>query len=1006
MKKLFLFAAVICAAVFSSCEYDDTALRNDLDGLKDRVTALETTLNNEVAALKALINGKNCVTGVTEQDGGYKLTFSDGTSITISNGQDGADGTVIGVKEVDGVVYWTIDGEVTDYAVTGNDGATPEFKDGKWYINGEVVGTAQGDSIFKAVDVDEENNVVTFTLQDGSTFEVALVTDAKYENLNSLTFIPEYSDGKITVSYTSAADATVTVKYLVAPAAMADVIAANKAEAALVAVYTKTRAEAGATVKLPITSITAEESVITVVASAKDLSAEFFAGTQEASINFGVADALSSYMTDFIPAYANELFAASAAAQGYQGAKLTWNKYSKAATYKVSYEGFTSEAIDAAEYVFAEESLTAQNVYDFTVTAYDAAGNAVAEATAETEVYTLCNWTEPDFELQVQEDGSYKLIAHNLTNVNYAYGGMAATESGKSTIEIYKGEELQYTLVNSTPAGTLKAWAGYKRWALNAQDDRYEWTWTGINNSGSEVKTVPASWFTPGEYTIKYKIGYVVNKNGTWATSNNGFIPQAEKAGATHIYFSNGLNDVLCKDGNVVVKTQEGTSSEKFVIEAPVGLGLAAEIDNGTDYIRELFRDGWGVDWYNYGWYGKKSINGLFEAVKLTWTTPEGADKVVIAYGDKTVEVTDGSNSKVIEGLKTSPVEFTVTAYAGDKAMAVEQVSSDVYTLPETASGNFSAVYDATAQTWKIIGEDFNTTQYATWNCTFGIYEKGSDTPVVTGSKNGSNNTVAYLSYICRANGFVQTSKDTHVAFHVGDGNWDQGKAFTGLYGNTEYEVRFELSVWPYIYDPNGSETDGVKQWDLVKALMSTSKADFYGVKKLSGTCTFTTGDGPSKEPETPAIDWDYVCGAYASSEWSSPYWNKDAKQRYSKLGYGFWYNYVKLASECKDGDNPANPKDGQRYGLIYSWNNHIFFDIASTEINPETWEAQEGTGCYALINMIDRSKDTDHIENNYSYYNKNEEAFYITFTLTSGGQVYRHDGKMHGRGTVDMKEP
>ena len=986
MKRLFLFAAVICAAVFSSCEYDDTALRSDLDGLKDRVTALETTLNNEVAALKALINGKNCVTGVTEQNDGYKLTFSDGTSITISNGQDGADGTVIGVKEVDGVVYWTIDGKVTDYAVTGNDGATPEFKDGKWYIDGEEVGTAQGDSIFQAVEVDEENNVVTFTLQDGSTFEVALVTDAKYENLKSLTFIPEYSDGKITVSYTSAADATVTVKYLVAPAAMADVIAANKAEAAMAAVYTKTRAEAAPTVDLPITSITAEDCVITVVASAKNLSAEFFAGTQEASINFYVADALSSYVTDFTPAYAQEKFAATAAAQGYQGAKLTWNKFSKAATYKVSYAGFTSEAVEATEYVFAEETLTTQNVYDFTVTAYDAAGNAVAEAAAKAEIFTLCNWTEPVFELQAQEDGTYKFIAHNLANINYAYGGQAATDSGKSTIQIYKGDELQYTLVNTTGTGTLNAWAGYGRWALNAQDDRYEWTWTGINNSGSEVKTVPASWFAPGDYTIKYAIGYVVNKEATWATNNGSWIPQAEKAGATHIYYKTKAN-VLCKGNDVIVVTKEGTT-DGFTIEAPVTLNLVAAINDGTTRIQTNYTD---------GHRGFKAINGIYQGAKLSWGALTKAASYDVYYKASTEaawtkkeNVTTNAYTFETGTLTERKYDFKVVALdASNAEVASEETSADIYTLKGVEENiNFEAVENQDG-TWGINTYGIGAENYSFSKFEFDVYEAGSTTALYNVNKDIDGTAKAWAGNRGASSYNEVNNSDYNI------------KTFE-LKAGTTYDVKVRFTGYPQIFDAAADATDFHKhpEWHYYSSILLEQQT------APEFTVQFSTPALETPAPETPAIDWDYVCGAYASSEWSSPYWNKDAKQRYSKLGYGFWYNYVKLASECKDGDNPANPKDGQRYGLVYSWNNHIFFDIASTEINPETWEAQEGTGCYALINMIDRSKDTDHIENNYSYYNKNEEAFYITFTLTSGGQVYRHDGKMHGRGTVDMKEP
>ena len=429
-------------------------------------------------------------------------------------------------------------------------------------------------------------------------------------------------------------------------------------------------------------------------------------------------------------------FEVRADAEGYQGAKISWNAADGATGYEV-YVGGTKVAeagADATEVVVTD--LTDAQKYTFTVKAL---GADLTADTQETEIYTLCNWTEPQFELKPVDD-KYQFIAHNLTNVNYAYGGAITNDndSSKSTIEIYKDGTLLYTLTNGTGQGTLTAWAGYGRWALNAQDDRKDWVWTdadgnvvSIKADGNpgEVNAVPATFFAPGEYTIEYTIGYVVNKNGRWATAaNDGAVVANREDGATMVFF--GPKDT------------------------------------------------------------KPSPNVLY---------------------------TDESKSAVRIFAKEGTASFTVAA---------------------------------------------------------------------------------------------------------------------------------------------------------------------------------------------PAINWDYVVGAYAVSEWSSPYWNKDAQQRYSKLGYGFWYNYIKLVTDCKkDGQPVGTPKDGQRYGMVYSWNNHAFFDIASTEINPETWQPQEGTGCYAIINMIDREQDYDHIENNYSYYDKNEDAFYFTFTLTSGGTVYRHDGKMHARGTVDMKE-
>ena len=163
--------------------------------------------------------------------------------------------------------------------------------------------------------------------------------------------------------------------------------------------------------------------------------------------------------------------------------------------------------------------------------------------------------------------------------------------------------------------------------------------------------------------------------------------------------------------------------------------------------------------------------------------------------------------------------------------------------------------------------------------------------------------------------------------------------------------------------------------------------------------------EGDDEGDSTETIDWDYVCGAYQVTIWDNPWWHADITRRYDQMGHGFWHNYVKLASDCKvDGVPCGTPKDGQRYGVVYSWNNHAFFNIAQTEINPATWAPEEGTGCYALTDLIDRETDIDGVIDNKSYYNKNEEAFYFSFTLTSGGTVYRHCGKLHSLGSVAEK--
>jgi phosphohistidine swiveling domain-containing protein len=164
-------------------------------------------------------------------------------------------------------------------------------------------------------------------------------------------------------------------------------------------------------------------------------------------------------------------------------------------------------------------------------------------------------------ELVIDEDaktvsaGGYTFKEGDVISLNgskgYAYAGAVSNEDEtlKSTVEVYDetGTELWYTLTNGTPQSFLTAWAGYGRWALNAQDDRKDWVWRDedgeiINQDGNEGD-VSASYMPAGKYVIKWKIGYVVNRNANWATTNDDkSIVSTREQGATCMYF--GRKDV------------------------------------------------------------------------------------------------------------------------------------------------------------------------------------------------------------------------------------------------------------------------------------------------------------------------------------------------------------------------------------------------------------------------------------------------------------------------------
>ncbi|MDE6865442.1 MAG: DUF4988 domain-containing protein, partial [Alistipes sp.] len=92
MKTTFL-KSLVCASValgaVACSDIDD--LRRDVDDLEHRVIALETQiqqLNDNVTALQTLMNGTT-VNSVTEADGVYTVTLSNGEVLTLTQGSEG-----------------------------------------------------------------------------------------------------------------------------------------------------------------------------------------------------------------------------------------------------------------------------------------------------------------------------------------------------------------------------------------------------------------------------------------------------------------------------------------------------------------------------------------------------------------------------------------------------------------------------------------------------------------------------------------------------------------------------------------------------------------------------------------------------------------------------------------------------------------------------------------------------------------------------------------------------
>ena len=234
-----LFLAVLFLAPSCKDGYDDSELTGRVENLENRVQKLEEQMNSNINSLQTILealDNNDYITKVVpitngEKEIGYTIHFSKGNSINIYHGQDGVDGESgqggytpqIGVKQdIDGIYYWTLDGEwMTDEngnkikaqgidghdgtpgqdgkpgedgqdgtpgqdgkpGEDGQDGITPKFKieSDYWWVsydngtNWTQLGKATGGNaknMFQSVTV--KDSEVEFVLSDGTTFVIPL----------------------------------------------------------------------------------------------------------------------------------------------------------------------------------------------------------------------------------------------------------------------------------------------------------------------------------------------------------------------------------------------------------------------------------------------------------------------------------------------------------------------------------------------------------------------------------------------------------------------------------------------------------------------------------------------------------------------------------------------------------------------------------------------------------------------------------------------------------------
>lgn len=455
MRKLLYFLAAVCLWTGCSDEYDDSAIKGDIDDLKDKVAALEqqiaslkqeaTKINNDIAAMKAIADGI-AITKVTENaDGGYTVTFSDGKSYTIANGQKGDQGpqgpqgpegaACTPMMRIDAEGYWQVsyDGGTTweypggekisalgqtgatgDQGAQGQTGATPQISvdsEGYWTVSydggktfermkdaagneikavvSEGTGNVSYKSVFESVSYSAENSTLQVVLA-GTTEVLEIPVGGAalaqlYAGENPVEGVQTFAAGE-TKSYTVKAPTADMVKVVGYPDGWTVALKEMTLDVTAPAAQSRATADSATDVSLLVVMKNGLATVLRMQVAVD--------GTAAPAVQ------LATPVVTLTPA--------SVTVGTEQAVAAAWAKVENAASYQVSFNGAAATTVTEAAYTIAAADVKAlaKGEYKISVVAVPADAVAYTESAAGEATLTVTEATTPPATGDVLEWGS------------------------------------------------------------------------------------------------------------------------------------------------------------------------------------------------------------------------------------------------------------------------------------------------------------------------------------------------------------------------------------------------------------------------------------------------------------------------------------------------------------------------------------------------------------------------------------------------------------------------
>lgn len=239
-------------------------------------------------------------------------------------------------------------------------------------------------------------------------------------------------------------------------------------------------------------------------------------------------------------------------------------------------------------------------------------------------------------------------------------------------------------------------------------------------------------------------------------------------------------------------------------------LALAADVDEGTDW----------VDRVDATRIGLKSINGMYQAARLSWVDNSDIASVTVAYDGQSktfaksdFTVKDGRASVVVNELTKPYYDITVTTTVGGKELS-ETIAAEIYTLEGVETPRFKVFYDDRDGYKKnnVRVDGWAGKQNFFYSFKFQFYKDGQPVFSQWIEKKFATETQFLIPWASYAG----------ISW-LGDDNYDDWNQYvTGLELGVEYDVEYEMTAWPTIHDPELTAEKNNGGFYFKKILMET----------------------------------------------------------------------------------------------------------------------------------------------------------------------------------------